>query len=145
MKTRFTYPKQSPGFMLWKVTTAWQKQLRQTLTPLGLTHVQFVFLACLQWLSTQQEPLVTQSQLAKQSSLDKMVVSETAQKLIAQGWITRQRHEQDARAYDIALTDSGQTLIDQALPLVEAADQAFFTQYPELKSLLCRQEFLGLG
>ena len=140
MKTRFTHPKQSPGFMLWKVTTAWQKQLRQTLAPLGLTHVQFVFLACLQWLNTQQDTMVTQSQLATQSGLDKMVVSETAQKLITKGWITRQRHEQDARAYGIALTDSGQALIDQALPLVEAADQTFFIQYPELKSLLCQQE-----
>ena len=145
MKTRFTHPKQSPGFMLWKLTTTWQKQLRQTLAPLELTHVQFVFLACLQWLSTQQDTLVTQSQLATQSSLDKMVVSETAQKLITKGWITRQRHEQDARAYGIALTDSGQALIDQALPLVETADQKFFIQCPELKNLLYRQECLGLG
>ena len=145
MKTRFTHPKQSPGFMLWKLTTTWQKQLRQTLAPLGLTHMQFVFLACLQWLSTQQDTLVTQSHLATQSSLDKMVVSETTQKLIAKGWITRQRHEQDARAYGITLTDSGQALIDQALPLVEATDQAFFTQHPELRNLLCQQESLGLG
>ena len=42
------------------------------------------FLTCLQWLSTQQDTLVTQSQLARQSSLDKMVVSETAQKSIPQ-------------------------------------------------------------
>ena len=145
MKTRFAHPKQSPGFMLWKLTTAWQKHLRQTLAPLGLTHVQFVFLACLQWLSTQQDTLVTQSQLATQSSLDKMVISETTQKLIAKGWITRQRHEQDARAYDIALTHSGQTLIDQALPLVETSDQQFFIQYPALRTLLCQQECLGLG
>ena len=84
MKTRFTHPKQSPGFMLWKLTTNWQKQLRQTLAPLELTHVQFVFLTCLQWLSTQQDTLVTQSQLARQSSLDKMVISESAQKSIPQ-------------------------------------------------------------
>src|SRR3546814_15453085 len=54
-------PENSPGFLLWQVTNQWQRRLRATLEPLGLTHVQFVLLAGLrseerrvgkEWVST---------------------------------------------------------------------------------------------
>jgi len=40
----------SPGFMLWRVTNAWQAAQRAALHPCGLTHIQLVLLASLTWL-----------------------------------------------------------------------------------------------
>lgn len=126
MKTLFKRPNESPGFLMWKLTTEWQKQQRKALAKLGLTHVQFVFLACLQWLSTQKAAAITQSQLAKIAKLDKMVVSETAQKLLKKKLIKRNQHKSDSRSYALELTEKGQQITDQALPIVETIDQYFF-------------------
>ena len=41
----FESPDDSPGFLLWQVTNLWQRRIRAALEPLGLTHVQFVFVA----------------------------------------------------------------------------------------------------
>jgi len=125
MKTAFKRPEDSPGFLLWKLTTEWQRQIREALEPFKITHAQFVFLACLQWLSLHEET-ITQSQLAAISKLDKMVVSETAQKLLKKHLIARSQHKEDSRAYALKLTEKGKNLIDQALPMVEAVDKLYF-------------------
>ena len=46
-------PAESPGFLLWHATLRWQRDIAQGLGPLGLTHVQFVLLACTRWLTQQ--------------------------------------------------------------------------------------------
>jgi hypothetical protein len=37
----------SPGFLLWKLTTLWQQRLGLVLDEHGITHTQFVILASL--------------------------------------------------------------------------------------------------
>lgn len=132
MKTQFKRPEESPGFLMWKLTTEWQRQQRQALAKLDLTHVQFVFLACLQWLSTQGERTVTQSQLSEISQLDKMVVSETTQKLLKKNLIKRNDHATDSRSYALELTTQGHQIVDQALPIVENIDKDFFKQKQQI-------------
>jgi hypothetical protein len=48
-------PADSPGFLLWRATLRWQRGIAAVLAPLGLTHVQFVLLACTSWLNAQGE------------------------------------------------------------------------------------------
>lgn len=127
MKSLFKHPSKSPGFLLWKLTTEWQRQQRQALAAFKLTHVQFVFLACLGWLSSQNHSNITQSQLAEFSKLDKMVISETTRKLLKKHLITRGKHTNDSRSYALKLTLAGKNLVDQALSQVEAVDQMFFS------------------
>ena len=46
-------PATSPGFLLWRLTLCWQRAITSALAPVGLTHVQFVLLACTWWLTEQ--------------------------------------------------------------------------------------------
>ena len=48
---QFQRPEDSPGYVLWQLTMAWQRLIKQQLDPLDLTHTQFVLLAALAWLS----------------------------------------------------------------------------------------------
>ena len=42
----------STGYMLWRATMAWQREVRSALEPHGLTHAQFVLLASAWWLGS---------------------------------------------------------------------------------------------
>jgi hypothetical protein len=58
--SRFPVAAQSPGLLLWRVTNRWQAAMRAALAPHELTHVQYVLLASLTWLSDREsERLVT--------------------------------------------------------------------------------------
>lgn len=72
--TRFKGPEQSPGFLLWQVSTRWRRKIEATLAEIGLTHPPFVLLASLGWLMRNQA-LVTQAQLARHCGTD---VTDTA-------------------------------------------------------------------
>jgi DNA-binding MarR family transcriptional regulator len=128
MKSLFKRPENSPGFLLWKLTNEWQKRLRQALVEFELTHVQFVFLASLKWLSSHKKEAITQSQLAEFGQLDKMVISETAQKLLKKRLIARKDHKLDNRSYALELTARGHKVVDAALPMVETIDLQFFRE-----------------
>src|SRR6185369_14007578 len=70
-----TDPETSPGFLLWHITLRWQREIAAVLTPLDLTHVQFVLLASTWWLNTKgQDP--NQLTLAQQAGTDVKMTSE---------------------------------------------------------------------
>ena len=48
--TQFEGPEQSPGFLLWKVSTQWRRQIEATCATIGLTHPQLVLLEVLDGL-----------------------------------------------------------------------------------------------
>ena len=125
LPTRFEGPGESPGFLLWQVTNAWQRAVREALAPLELTHVQFVLLASITWLAGAGEPL-TQRALAAHAQIDEMMTSQVVRALEAKGLIERAPHPGDARARTLRPTDAGAALARRAIPAVEAADDAFF-------------------
>ena len=51
-ESRLPGPERSPGFLLWRVTLAWQRAMRAALAPHDLTHVQFVLLTTTWWLTS---------------------------------------------------------------------------------------------
>lgn len=116
----------SPGFLLWQLTNEWQRKQRQALAKLGLTHAQFVVLACLLWLSTHTTDPITQNQIATFANIDKMMVSDLIKILIRKKLLIRSSHNTDNRAYDLSLTPSGRKLILKAVPVVEKIDAEFF-------------------
>ena len=61
--SQFKGPEESPGFLLWQVSTKWRRQIETTLAALDLTHVQFVLLASIGWL-TRDDNRITQVELA---------------------------------------------------------------------------------
>lgn len=117
----------SSGFLLWQVTTLWQREIRNILAPLDLTHPQFVLLGSLLWLSRHQES-VTQIDISQNSKIDPMTTSTVLRTLQAKGLVVRREHATDTRAKAVALTEAGEQLTRQAVVVVERFDHTFFSK-----------------
>jgi DNA-binding MarR family transcriptional regulator len=128
-------PDESPGFLLWHVTLRWQREITAALTPLGLTHVQFVLLATAWWLNSRGED-PNQLGLARQAGTDAKMTSEVLRKLEAKGLIVRAVDADDTRARRVRVTDRGGKLAVRALAAVEAADARFFRPTPDPAGLM---------
>lgn len=119
------HPASSPGFLLWQVTHAWQRQVVAALKPFGLTHAQFVLLVSTWWL-TEHEQAPTQRRIAEHAGTDPMMTSQVLRSLEGKGLLTRQPSNRDARANTVAPTANGADLARAATAAVEAVDLEFF-------------------
>ncbi|MCW7465048.1 MarR family transcriptional regulator [Leptospira levettii] len=116
----------SSGFLLWQVTSLWQREIRYALEPLKLTHSQFVLLASILWL-THQNMEVTQVLLSEHTKIDPMTTSTVIRTLIQKGYVDRREHSSDTRAKIVSLTKSGETITKSAVKKVETFDHEFFS------------------
>lgn len=128
--TQFEGPELSPGFLLWQVSTKWRRQIEAALSKLGLTHPQFVLLASLGWL-TRNEAGVSQIELARHCQTDITMTSQVLRSLERKGYIERQVRKGDGRSKFPQLTQSGASLVEKAIPLVEKVDRKFFEKLEE--------------
>ncbi len=135
--TRFSGPDDSPGFLLWRVTLAWQRAMRAALAPHDLTHVQFVLLASLWWLEGHSGA-PSQQRLAEQAGTDPMMTSQVLRKLADRGLVSREVDPADSRARLLSLTGSGRTLVAAAMKDVEDADVAYFAGLGEEQQAFVR-------
>jgi DNA-binding MarR family transcriptional regulator len=133
--SRFAEPGDSPGFLLWHLTLRWQRQIVAALAPLGLTHVQFVLLACTYWLNLRGEN-PNQLAVASLAGTDITMTSQVLRKLEGRGLVTRRTDARDTRAKVLAVTDEGAAAARRAIALVEAADETFFAEWPRLAEAL---------
>jgi DNA-binding MarR family transcriptional regulator len=131
-------PETSPGFLLWHVTLRWQREIAAALAPLGLTHVQFVLLACAWWLNTHGETDPNQLTLARQAGTDVKMTSQVLAKLEAKGLLRRAVDPADTRAKRLRVTEAGADLAQRAIGVVDAVDAAFFGRLPD-RAALTRQ------
>jgi DNA-binding MarR family transcriptional regulator len=122
-------PGDSPGFLLWHATLRWQRDIATALAPLGLTHVQFVLLACAWWLNTEGEQ-PNQLALARQAGTDVKMTSQVLRTLEGKGLIEREVDPADTRAKRLHVTDAGADLAPRAIAAVELADAQFFRPVP---------------
>lgn len=116
----------SPGFLLWQVSSMWQRQINAGLKQFGLTHAQFVLLASLTWLASEEQPL-TQVDLASHAKMDVMMTSNVLRTLEEKGLVARNPHPTDTRAKSLAVTSKGRELADKAVQVVEKIDSEFFS------------------
>lgn len=128
--SRFERADDSPGFLLWQLTHLWQQRIRSALAPLSITHVQFVLLTSIAWL-TASEVLVSQVILSRHAHTDIMMTSEVVRTLEEKGLVTRAVHPLDPRARVVSLTAEGQHVAQRAVALVEAVDEQFFKDLGE--------------
>ncbi|MBR1216708.1 MarR family transcriptional regulator [Bradyrhizobium sp. U87765 SZCCT0131] len=124
LPSKVSGPADSPGFLLWKISNAWQRRQRQVLQPYGLTHSQFVVLTTATWYGAS-EPL-TQTRIAELTGIDPMTTSQVLRALEAAELVVRQAHPDDPRAKAIAVTRAGRELARKAVVVVEDCDAAFF-------------------
>ena len=123
--TQHENPVESPGFMLWQVTNAWQRAMREALKETGLTHTQFVLLASLVKLHDTQSN-ITQVMLSEFAGADIMMTSQVLRALQKKEYLVRAVHPTDSRAKSIRPTTTGISVIQQAIQLVEEKDAEFF-------------------
>ena len=117
-------PKQSPGFLLWHISTSWRSSIEAVLKTFGLTHPQFVVLATTGWLTRNGE-LATQAAIGKLAGLDPNTASQIL-KGLEQKTLVERIQSTDARAKHPKLTSKGQAILNNALPAVEKQDADFF-------------------
>jgi DNA-binding MarR family transcriptional regulator len=117
-------PKQSPGFLLWHISTSWRSSIEAVLKVLELTHPQFVVLATSGWL-IRNGKLINQAAIGKMAGLDPNTTSQIIKGLEQKGLITRGQSS-DGRAKNVSLTSKGTEILSRALPAVEVADAEFF-------------------
>src|SRR5579863_8953745 len=89
-------PKQSPGFLLWHISTSWRSSIEAVLKTFGLTHPQFVILATTGWLTRNGEP-ATQVAIGKMAGLDPNTTSQVITGLEKKDLIKRETSS-DGRA-----------------------------------------------
>jgi DNA-binding MarR family transcriptional regulator len=118
-------PDDSSGFLLWQVTSLWQREIRKTLDKFDLTHSQFVLLASVFWFSEQKQ-LATQVQLSSHTKIDPMTTSTVLRTLQAKGFLARAEHATDTRAKTVEITEAGKKVIRPAVKAIEAFDRRFF-------------------
>ena len=117
--------KKSTGLLFIRTYHKWHGLIKNELKTIDLTHPQFIVLTTLAALLRQQE-WVSQTDIARFSDMDVMTVSQIIRLLVKKELIMREVHPKDSRANIILLTDTGLQKVNQALPLVESIDQAFF-------------------
>jgi MarR family transcriptional regulator, organic hydroperoxide resistance regulator len=124
LPTRLPGPGKSLGFLLWKVSNAWQRRQRAALQPFELTHSQFVLLATATWFGARET--LTQARLAELSGVDAMTTSQVVRTLEAAQLVERRSHPNDPRAKAIIVTSAGRAKAQKAIVAVEDTDAAFF-------------------
>ena len=83
---------------------------RPVLEPLGLTHPQYLVMLAL-W----EESPRSLGELAGELAMEPATLSPLVKRLEAQGRVSRSRRADDERVLDIALTDEGRALREEAL------------------------------
>lgn len=116
---------ESPGFLLWRVSTKWRRAIESILKTLNLTHPQFVVLATIGWL-TRTNQKVSQIEISRHAELDPNTTSQILRSLQTKELIQRERSN-DERSKCPFLTKQGAEILSKALPAVEKADQHFFS------------------
>ncbi|MDR1285633.1 MAG: winged helix DNA-binding protein [Campylobacteraceae bacterium] len=118
----------SSGFLLWQVTSLWQRKIRRLLSrKYQITHAQYVLLASTHWLALYNNE-VTQNLLVHHTKIEAMNVSQVLKKLEEMELIARKGHSFDIRAKAVSLTEVGQELIQKAIRDVEKIDSDFFNK-----------------
>lgn len=129
-------PGASPGFLLWRATLRWQRRIAAALRPYDLTHVQFVLLTSTWWLGEHGDGAPSQAQVAAHAEVDVMMTSSVVRVLEGRGLLTRSADPADARVRRLAVTPSGRDLVRSVVPVVEAADAAFFAAVADPAAVL---------
>jgi DNA-binding MarR family transcriptional regulator len=116
----------SSGFLLWQVTSLWQREIRKALEIHGLTHSQYVLMASIHWL-TLHATEVTQIVLSAHTKIDPMTTSTVLRTLEKKQLLQREAHPTDTRAKTITLTQAGKQIVMEAIKTVEQFDETFFS------------------
>lgn len=117
-------PLSSPGYRLWTAAARWKAEVRDALTPHGLTPTQFFVLGAAGWLSRAQAP--NQREVAEFAGLDLMTTSQVVRALEKAKLLAREEDANDSRSWRLSPTTHGRHVLKAAALAVRGADERFF-------------------
>ncbi|MGB7205270.1 MAG: MarR family transcriptional regulator [Anderseniella sp.] len=94
----------------------------------GLTQRQYTVLETL-----RRNEGRSQTVLVRQSGIDRSTLADLINRLEMQGYLRRERSENDARVNYVFLTESGREMLAKAEPMVSLVDKALVDSLPEGK------------
>lgn len=100
-----------------------------------ITLRQFAVLAAI-----KQHPGLRQSDLVRETGIDRSTIAEMLTRMQKRGWVTRTTNALDQRAQSVQLAGAGTAIFNNALKHARAADAAILDALPKAK----RRAFLGL-
>jgi len=118
-------PQNAIGFVMWRLTHRYQREVDQALRPQGLTHLQFVTLMLVAWLS-REGATATQVEIARFGDIHPMQVSKVLATLEHKQMIEREPSPGNGPAKAVAITDLGVAGLRHALPLVIEVQRRLF-------------------
>lgn len=118
-------PDQAIGFVLWRVTHLYQREVERALRPHGLTHLQFTTLAMVGWMCRSGEA-PTQAELARAANIHSMQVSLMLKALETKGLVSRPRTAADSRVRYVEVTSAGVDALRTAFPIAIALQEELF-------------------
>ena len=139
--SRFKQPEDSLGYLLWQTAHGWMRRLNSELVATGLTHLQVIALGSTAWLTRIGGP-PSQARLAKFCAMDPMLISKVVRTLEKKSAIVRTPDPRDTRSRLLSVTDEGNRVILQCIPVIERAYEKFFAPVgenePQLHDTLLR-------
>ena len=73
---------------------------------------------------------ISQTALARANGIERSTLGEIIDRFEKRGWVVRQKHATDRRAYALKLSPAGETAIKEFVPAVVAHEQAVFAEWP---------------
>jgi DNA-binding MarR family transcriptional regulator len=130
--SRYSVPADSVGFLLRQLFMQWRQPLEAELAKIDLTHMQFVLLMGLGWLTRNGEG-ANQQKLSDFCKISRALASQTLSTLIRKKLVSRKSDPNDRRSNIITLTAAGEQRIREAVPILEAAEDGFLADAPGLR------------
>lgn len=94
----------------------------------ALTPRQFAVLVVL-----AQKQTASQTDIVEATGVDRSTLADIVRRLVERGLLARKRSKQDARAYDVRLTASGQSALKAAQPAVNRVEDQLLKILPTAK------------
>ena len=109
------------GFTLWRAAMRWQRAVDRSLSPVGMTHTQYLILSAARSAVDELGDAVSQRAIATHAGVDEVTASRLIRKLEARGWLDRGPTFGDLRAVRVIVTRSGRRILEQATSRLETA------------------------
>jgi DNA-binding MarR family transcriptional regulator len=90
-----------------------------------LTPRQFAVLSAL-----AMQELASQTEIVETTGIDRSTLADIVRRLVKRGLLARRRARQDARAYTVRLTQTGQSALKTAAPAAERAGERILRPLP---------------
>ena len=130
-------PENAFGFVLWRVTSHYQREMDRILASVELSNLQFVTLSLVGWFE-RSGTAATQIELSRFGGIHPMQLSQMLKTLEAKRFIVRKRDASDSRAKQAKLTLEGFNTLRRALPMAVDVQSRLFGESGAKGSALLR-------